>query len=146
MAGSERISLYCLCKLLQTKKLLPFPLSRGNLYFYLGANPRELLCRERGTLLATLTPRPGSPASSHTKPNQNCPESNWKLWTLGGGQQGGIGVAGETLFGFDQQMLPAVPSNLKAVFQSSLLSWIILRFNNMLSFPPPQRYQRLTCL
>jgi len=41
MAGSERISIYCLCNLLQTtKKLLPFPLSRGNLYFHLGAKAR----------------------------------------------------------------------------------------------------------
>lgn len=50
MAGSERISLYCLCNLLQANKQpnkkLPFPLSGGILYFYLGASPAELLCRE----------------------------------------------------------------------------------------------------
>lgn len=70
MAGSERISIYCLCNLLQTKKLLPFPLSRGNLYFYLGAKPKELLRREREALLASLTPRPGSPCqlSHQTRP------------------------------------------------------------------------------
>lgn len=35
-------------------------------------------------------------------------------------------MAGEIAFGFDQQMLPAVPSDLKAVFQRSFLTFIIL--------------------
>lgn len=99
MAGSERISIYCLCNLLQTKKLLPFPLSRGNLHFYLGAKPKSLLRGEWQALLAGLALRPGSP--SRAKPNRNRPESSWKLWALGGGEQGVIGVAAEIAFGFD---------------------------------------------
>lgn len=71
-----------------------FPLLEGTCTSIWEQTP-ELLCREWEVPLGSLTLCQAAPASSHTKHDQNCCKRDWNLWTLGGGEQGGISVTGE---------------------------------------------------
>lgn len=101
MVGSERISIYCLCNLLQTKKkLLLLPPSTCTSIWdkpqscSVGSGEHTEAASACGQQpLPALTPNPARAAAKEA--------GIWNLWALGGGERGVISVAGQIALGFD---------------------------------------------
>lgn len=101
MAGSERSSIYCLCNLLQIKKIVTLSPFQRELVFLFGSKPQRAALQRAGSAVSHPHPAARQPLPAFTPTQPELPQKGLRTLDTGWRAAGGIGMAGEILFGFE---------------------------------------------